>query len=268
MEIKVLSFDEWLAKMDSTCRKDGMLVGVELERVIVGEDGNPLSIASQVLSFLDPVHHSPELSTWQIECKTSPIRFEDLSNELRRVMNEQEVAVRLHDVYIQAMPVVFNGNPPILIHPKYKDVAEIIVRRAGAGGLKAALAVASWQLNIGCSDAEQCIERYNHLVEALEELIVMGDCSNGQRMQIYRQATPNCNPMRLESTRELYNLLVSRGLVHDPARLHTLIQIKPGWIIEVRVFDATDDVQSICNITWSTLLIARGLKSTTKFSVG
>jgi len=267
MEIKVLSFEEWLAKMNAASLGDDMLVGVELERVIVDKDGNPLPIAPQILPDLDSSLHSPELSAWQMECKTPPVLFEKLYDELRQVMREQEAAVRSHGANIRAMPVVYDGNPPILINPEYKDVAEMIKRRAGMDGLKAALAVASWQLNIGCLDAVQCIDRYNNLVVAIDELIVMGDCSKGQRLQIYRRASPNCNPIHLESVRALYNLLVSRGLTNDPTRLHTLIQIKPGWVIEVRVFDATDDVQSICNITWSTLMIARGLKPTTKSSI-
>lgn len=267
MEIKILSFEEWLAKMNAVSLGDGMLVGVELERVIVDKDGNPLPIALQILPDLDPLFHSPELSAWQMECKTSPVLLENLYNELKRVMGEQEAAVRLHGANIRAMPVVYNGNPPISINPDYKDVAEMIKRRAGMDGLKAALAVASWQLNIGCLDAAQCIERYNNLVAAIDDLIAIGDRSSGQRLKIYHRASPNCNPMQLESVRALYDLLVSRNLTHDPARLHTLIQIKPGWVIEVRVFDATDDIQSICDITRLTLLIARGLKPNNKSSV-
>jgi hypothetical protein len=242
-----LEFKQWMAWMGHHCSGSGSVRSIELERVLCGADGVPCTQAHKVLEGLDSEHHSHEPAPWQMECKTGAVSETSLRSRLQAVMAEQDRAAAGYGLELVAMPVVFGGNPPILLSPAthYKQVAAMIRARAGEEGLRAALAVASWQFNIGCTGPAQALERYNRLVRALDRLITLGDLSHGQRLALYKRAAPNWEPRELGSASDLYQCLLHHGVAEHPNRLQSLVQIKKGWIVEVRTPDACDDVDCI-----------------------
>ena len=251
-------FSVWCEWMARGALLRGDLVGWEVERIVCDRAGTPMPIVHLLMPYLGS-ESGKEPAAWQLEVRTKPCEtVAALKRDMQTACAKQDAVAARYGATLQAIPVVYGGDPPIEIYPdeEYRQCAAFIEARAGKEGRKAARAVAGFQINIGCTGAKQCLRRYNRLVAVLGKLIPASDRTGGKRLSLYRKASPNCAPRRFETLRDFYRLLQTRGLLHDPARLHTMIQIKPGWVIELRFPDTTDDLEDMARLTNMALAFA------------
>ena len=234
----------WMQMMDVRPEHGGQ-IGVELERGIFDPDtGATLAIAHWILPRLSAEDHSPEPSACQVESKTRPMaNIASVMKDLRRVVDDADAVARTIGCELRGVPTLPDDFSRV-VYPSeaYRAVADMLTRR---GILDAAMQVMSVQINIGCSSWEELQDRYTRLVRSIDELLVLGDLSEGKRQRLYRKAVPNPTPVVWSTPQELYEVALSERTDANPAKLHKHVVIKPGGIIEVRCFDSTSDMRQI-----------------------
>ncbi len=235
MSFRITDFDR---TMDGV-RRSGERYSFEVERVLRTSRGSLSPIADIVLSDLDPQGSSAEPPAWQLEGKSRGtfVTGRALRADITGVLDQQNRAAHRNGTELLAEPLVCDGKPPVWIYPseEYRALARMLAAR---GDIQAVFAVASTQFNINCSGPVQALRRYNRLVEDITRLIDMF-CFT-RRLAVYETAAPNSWPRIFSSPSDLHVEMVRRGIT-NPSKMHTLVQIKAGWVIEVRLVDAVAD---------------------------
>lgn len=89
-------------------------------------------------------------------------------------------------------------------------------------------------------DFETALRVYNSVISSVDDLICLGNLTDGQRHEIYKQMAPNCMPMRYKNLNHMLDYYVENGFDTDPRRCWHFIRISVHGTIEFRMFDNTD----------------------------
>lgn len=185
-----------------------------------------------------------ELSACQLESKIGPCRIDQIgqwledSEVLLRSVDDQLGKSRLH---MELAP----ENMPLDIYPDPTGRYQRITANMPKEVLSAACRVAATHVHIGMPDIATAVRVYNEAIHHTDELIQMGDCSSGKRMELYRVMAPRYRPEPIASSDELYQQACSYGFVNDPRTCWTLIRISIHGTLEFRMFGATESIDQI-----------------------
>lgn len=233
-------------------------VGLELERCLIDSSGQLVPRSEVIIQAMRQPWTTEEPARWQVEVKTDPHRnvHAVLNQMAERMRAQDQYAQRFLGCMLQAHPVVCNGKPPHHIYPSDEcvQIAAILKKR---GSLEAALAVASLQVNLSFDSPAAAIAGYNRLAMHVPLLLQAGDFSGGMRQRLYGKAVPAPMPRLFDSGYQLWQEMQRCG-VENPSKLHTFVVLKPGWVVEIRTFDATDDLLQMRQLIELAQMIAHG----------
>ena len=96
-------------------------------------------------------------------------------------------------------------------------------------------------------DMNMAIYCYNKVIEHTENLMKLGDNSNGERMRLYKIMAPRYSPKSISSVEDLFNQAKDHGFAENPRSCWTMIRISIHGTIEFRMFGATNSIDQITN---------------------
>jgi len=217
------------------------LVGMESECFITDREGAIVPRAADVLRTLHAGKYadyfSPELSACQVEFKTPPVHPEQLEREIKRL--QDHLFDTLHSMRLRAsfMPVA-PDDMPLDVYPSKRS--QEIAGEMSHAQLLAACRITARHFHVGLPDHESALRIYNRVRRELTWLEHEGDRSHGERLRIYREATPDWDPPPLANWGELYTRALERGFEGDPRRWWAELRISRHGTLELRTSDASD----------------------------
>ncbi|MEA3249102.1 MAG: glutamate-cysteine ligase family protein [Patescibacteria group bacterium] len=233
-------------------------VGVEREFFLLDSDtGAPIPRSAD---FLRRVHDDKvwthELSACQVEHRTAPCGDPDtLRANLDKGTDLGRKTAESMGCRMSAMSVACE-DMPLDVYPdaRYRKIAGVIPRET----LLAACRVAGTHIHIGALDLDHAIEMHNRLTLFLDDLIRVGDKSDGERIRIYKVMAPLWKPVSYRSRTHLFETARSQGFEQNPRDCWNFVRISIHGTVEVRVFGASDDADEV--LSWATLVaqIANG----------
>lgn len=221
-----------------------MFVGIERECHLVDENGRIVPMAVKVLENIKDEHFGYELSACQLESRTDPVRLEYLKDAL--VKNESIARSVLDSLSLCCShKEVAPFDMPLDVYPDPTGRYQQIVKNMPIEILRAACRVIGTHVHIGMPNHETALKVYNRVIHSTDELVTLGDGSNGERLEIYRVMAPDAVPKRYESWESFYSTACTKGFDQDPRKCWTLIRISVHGTIEFRMFGTTDDLDTI-----------------------
>ena len=224
-------------------------VGVEREAFLIDETGNIVPRAQEVLACLGESFGNRfgfELSACQFEDRVGPCPSQHLEQQLwlnERILGLVERWLKLRRSFIEVAPI----DMPLDVYPyeRYQRIVATMPREM----LLAACRVAGVHVHIGMPDHSTALKVYNHVIGHCDELCQLGDGSNGERLRLYKQVAPNCQPRSYDNWQDFYGYMAEQGLDQEPRGLWTLVRISIHGTIEFRTFGTTDNQHKI--IYWA-----------------
>ncbi len=220
--------------------------GVEREYFLLDENSIPTPRSSDFLNKIKDNAWTYELSACQVEHRTSPHKeILDLKNDLdiaqkqgKRIACEQGMELRAIEVADKNMPL------DIYPHERYLKIVPNVSKQI----LSAACRVTGTHIHVGMPSIETAIEVHNTLIDCLDEFILMGDHSNGERIRLYKMMAKNHTPLKYESVDHFYEVACTQGFVDNPKDCWHLIRISYHGTVELRMFGVTENTEEI--ISW------------------
>ena len=225
-------------------------LGLEHEAFLTDGNDRPVPQAPTFLEGLGP-DWGPELSACQVEFHpANPMRsIGDLVQGFKAALvlgKKRARAIGLEYLTQEVAP----ADMPFDVYPL--DRYRRIVGRISRQQFEAACRVASTQLHIGVGSLTEAIAVYNHLVARLDELVELGDESEGRRLELYKVMAVNWQPPVYESTSHFFKVACEQGFAEDPRSCYHLVRISRHGSVELRMFDATEDVSKLTE--WAKLI--------------
>lgn len=222
----------------------GLLVGVERECHLIDKHRNIVPMAAEVLKVINDEHFGYELSACQLENRTDPVPIGNLWNALWQndkvahfVLSRLSLASSHKEVAPFDMPLDVYPDPTGRYQRITKDMPVEILR--------AACRVIGTHVHIGMPDHETALRVYNSVIGYTDELMVLGDNSNGERLKIYNMMAPESMPKPYKSWDDFYSVAYAKGFDQDPRKCWTLVRISVHGTIEFRMFGTTDNLDTI-----------------------
>ncbi len=226
----------------------GLFVGVERECHLVDKMGLIVPAAFEVLNMINDKHFGYELSACQLESRTDPVQILSLKNAL---LKNDEVAHSVLDKlslkcsYKEVAPF----DMPLDVYPDPSGRYQLITKDMSVETLRAACRVIGTHIHIGMPDHETALNVYNDVICHTDNLISLGDGSNGERLKIYRMMAPDATPKAYVSWDNFYSAACEKGFDQDPRKCWALIRISVHGTIEFRMFGTTDNLDTI--VEWA-----------------
>lgn len=231
-------------------REEGkLLVGIERECHLTDGVGAIVPHAPRVLELItDNKHFGYELSACQLESRTDPVELSALKNALIR--NEDVASSVTNTLSLKCShKEVAPFDMPLDVYPDPTGRYQEIVKSLPEDVLRAACRVIGTHVHIGMPDHETALRVYNYVIGFTDELSVLGDGSNGERLKIYRIMAPDALPPAYANWNEFYSIAQAKGFDKDPRKCWTLIRISVHGTIEFRMFGTTSDLDTI--VAWA-----------------
>lgn len=229
-------------------KKKELFVGVERECHFVDKDGTIVPMAVKVLENINDKHFGYELSACQLESRTDPVQRWLLKDALLK--NDSVARVVLDSLSIGCShKEVAPFDMPLDVYPDPTGRYQQIVKNMPIEILRAACRVIGTHVHIGMPDHKTAIKVYNEVIKHTDDLISIGDGSNGERLEIYRIMAPDATPKAYTSWSDFYSTACTKGFDNDPRKCWTLIRISVHGTIEFRMFGTTDDLDTI--VEWA-----------------
>ncbi len=242
-----------------------LFVGVERECFLTDMQGSIVPIASEVLNSMMTVYgnfwsgtpeyawpheYTYELSACQLECRVGPCDLRLLKKELLRCEKElikKEESLKFTRLFSEVGP----ADMPLDVYPdpsgRYQEIVETMPREV----LLAACRVIGTHVHIGMPDHETALKVYNTVIKKCDWLCSRGNGSFGERLDIYRIVSPDCDPQPYTDWNQFYQIALAKGFNKDPRKCWTLIRISKHGTIEFRMFGATVSLERI--VGWAKL---------------
>jgi gamma-glutamyl:cysteine ligase YbdK (ATP-grasp superfamily) len=214
-------------------------VGVERECFLLDSSGQIVPLAQLVLDRLDDPRFGYELSACQLEERIGPCDVHSV--ERLFLENDAVLAQILEPLGIRrGFGEVGPEDMPLEVYPdptgRYAELARNMPRKR----LLAACRVIGIHVHVGMPDHGTALRVYNRVISRMGSLLEVGSGSFGERLSIYREVAPNCDPEPYGSWEYFHRVAVREGFAHDPRRCWSLIRISAHGTIEFRVFGSTD----------------------------
>lgn len=234
-----------------------LFVGVEQECFLTDASGMILPLAPRIIAGLPKRETSTpypqygyELSACQLEYKVGPCSFDHLHAHLMRLegefgVYEKELGFkRLHsEVGHEDMPLDVYPDPS----RRYQEIVKTMPRHV----LLAACRVIGTHVHVGMLNHETAMKVYNHVIKKCDWLCFRGNGSFGERLDIYRIVSPDCDPLPYKNWADFYHTACAKGFDKDPRKCWTLIRISKHGTIEFRMFGATSSIKRV--VSWAKL---------------
>lgn len=221
-----------------------LFVGVERECFLL-ENGEIAPIAPAVISQLNGHgNYGYELSACQLEIRTNPVPIETADEVLAdsdRMLRKDEARFGFKTLHQEVAPF----DMPLTVYPDPTGRYQKITKNMPEEILRAACRVAGTHIHIGMASPDQAIKAYNEAIPYLPQLCVMGDKSQGERLEIYKIMAPNFQPVRYNDWSCYEQYARDNGFWENPRNCWHLIRISIHGTIEFRVFGATPDTLEI-----------------------
>ena len=230
-------------------REEGKLfVGVERECHLVNESGLIVPMADHILKTMNDKHFGYELSACQLESRTDPDRLPYLKDAL--LNNDKIMCATLEVLSLgSSHKEVAPFDMPLDVYPDPTGRYQQIVKNMPVEILRAACRVIGTHVHIGMPDHETALRVYNEVICHTDELVSLGDGSNGERLEIYRIMAPDATPPTYASWNDFYSVACAKGFDQDPRKCWTLIRISVHGTIEFRMFGTTEDLDTV--VEWA-----------------
>ncbi|HEY4508007.1 MAG TPA: glutamate-cysteine ligase family protein [Candidatus Paceibacterota bacterium] len=223
------------------------LVGVEREQFILNGGGAISPMAPQLLEQLaGDSRFGYELSACQVETRVGPLSLSSLPLAL---------AVA-HDALTAkgaALGLSFSDSPvapkdmPLDVYPDPTGRYQRIVANLPQEVLEAACRVIGTHVHVGMPNLEEAVAAHDRAANFLDELLAIGNRSNGARLALYRVMAKNWRPPIYGSVDAFEKTAAEQGFVENPRDCWHLIRISIHGTLEFRMFDGTGDLADICS---------------------
>jgi len=226
-----------------------LFVGVERECFVTDFDGNIVPRSFEILSHLNK--HSRfgyELSACQIEERTDPVKVDQIRNELLRnqsILSQAEAELGFKRLHVEVGP----EDMPLDVYPDPSGRYQVISASMSREVLLSACRIIGTHIHVGMPDRDSALRVYNSVVSNCQELSELGDYSSGQRLEIYRQVAPDCDPAPYQTWYDFHSAAVKKGFDKDPRKCWSLIRISKHGTIEFRMFGSTPSLELV--ETWA-----------------
>jgi len=245
--ISVISLEEFENKFKFDKSKV-LNIGLEREAFIL-KDNLIVPKSPDIISVIEKLNLKwqsvgYELSACQLELRYGPSEVGGIKNILRE--SEKEMAkIKSDNNFDLLFADVAPEEISLDVYPdptgRYQNLSQTLPHEI----LRAACMVAGTHVHVGMPDLETAIRIYDCLIPHTKELLMSGDGSNGERIGLYQQMAPKCQPVFLKDEKEWYDRAVENGYVEDPRKCWTWIRISIHGTIEFRVFGSTPDLNKI-----------------------
>lgn len=212
-------------------------IGVEREFFLVDSNGDPITCAPAFLERVHDARWTHELSACQVEDRTPPCKnLDGLSLELRKGISIGRATALSLNAKLATLEVAPEDMPrDIYPHePRYQGIEH----KLSPEQLMAALRVTGTHIHIGMGSMAEAIAAANTLLPFLDDLIKIGDGSNGERMRLYRTVVPDPMPPVYRDEEHFYQTAVEQGFAESPRSCWHLVRISVHGTVEIRVFGA------------------------------
>lgn len=236
--------EEFMRKFDFK-KKGNLLVGIERECHLVGQNGKIAPVAPTVLEKLkDRKKFGYELSACQLEDRIGPTAISNVNNALEN--NDKEIEAVLKTLnFKRSRQEVGPEDMPLDVYPDPTGRYQKITKNMPKHILLAACRVIGTHIHIGMPDHETALKVYNEAIKNFDELCLLGDSSSGKRLEIYKLMAPDFMPRPYQNWKHFHYMAVKKNFAEDPRKCWTLIRISVHGTIEFRMFGATDDLGKI-----------------------
>jgi len=224
-------------------------IGVERECFLTNTKGNIIPVAKYVLNCLPKNNKfGHELSACQLEERVSAISLYGIEADLKEndmMLSNLESKLALKRSYTSVAPI----NMPLDVYPdeRYLDIAKCMSKKK----LSAACRVAGTHIHIKMNTAEQALRVYNGVIKHTDELIEMGDNSNGKRMNLYQIVEHNWQPPPIKDWQDFMRKAIANKYYENPRNNWSIIRISVCGTIEFRCFGSTPIMKEI--IGWANI---------------
>ncbi len=225
-------------------------VGIERERFLSDSSGRLMPVADRFLSEIGDTLWTHELSACQVEDRTNPLtHLEDIKSAIQ-VNNEQgkriakKMGLHLRTIEVASEHMSLDVYP----EPRYLRIKNSLTREQ----LSAACRVTGTHLHFGMPNLETAISVVNCLREHIEALSILGDHSNGERLQLYRIVAPIWEPPCYQGENHFFEVACEQKFADNPRNCWHLVRISIHGTVELRMLGATDDLEEICQ--WITMI--------------
>lgn len=212
-------------------------ISCEREFFLANTEGKIVPQAHAALEYInDNVFFSYELSACQIEYKTGPTK--NITDLMQRIYELEEQCKQFEkDLGLQRLLLeVGPSDMPLDVYPDERY--QFFAQTKTDDQLLSMMRVTACQFHIGMPDYETALKVYNSVIKDIPYLITLGDYSHGQRIALYKQATPFWYPPSLNNFEDHYLQATLAGYCADINNCHTLVRITRYGTIEFRMFGA------------------------------
>ncbi|OGZ01704.1 MAG: hypothetical protein A2946_01415 [Candidatus Liptonbacteria bacterium RIFCSPLOWO2_01_FULL_53_13] len=213
-------------------------IGIERERFLADADGIYAPRAEEFLRIVGDPAWTYELSACQVEDRTDPLRAEnDILKNLKRNDLRGCVAARSLGLCIVANEVAPEDMPmDVYPDPRYLKIVEHLKPAA----LAAACRVTGTHIHVGVGSWERAFAVYHELSRHLEELMALGDHSQGLRLRLYCEVAKSWRPPRYESAEHFFEVATAEGFAGNSRNCWHLVRITKHGTVECRMFGAAE----------------------------
>jgi gamma-glutamyl:cysteine ligase YbdK (ATP-grasp superfamily) len=234
------TFESFMSQFSFDSSKAG-LVGIERESLIRNPaTGAVVPTSPLIVKMIHDEHPhlteriGYELSACQIEERTSPIHFTEVSahlDETEQVVRETLARFGLEPQYEGIGP----ADMPLDVYPdeRYQQIARTRPRPL----LVAACRIIGVHVHIGMRDAERALAAYNFARENLHSIRAAADTTGGERMALYRMMVPDPEPVPFKDWHEHYRHAIRCGYADNPRNNWMLVRISRYGTLEFRLGD-------------------------------
>ena len=220
-------------------------VGVERKVFLTDFHGCPVSKSSDFLRVVNDPAWTHDFSACQVEHRTP--RLPSDSRTLLFALEHGDLAGKEAAVKIGCRLLYREVAPedmPLDVYPLELRYAEMRQRLVGVQ-LSAACRVAGTHLHFGMESLEDAIQRYNRLVPRVDELVRLGDHSEGRHTHLYQIMAGGSRPPIYRSAEHFHEQARARGFDQNPRNCWDMVRISIHGTVEVRCFGVTDNAREI-----------------------
>ncbi len=231
-------------------------LGVEREFFLTALDNEmPVPESPRFIEAVhDPVMWTYELSACQVEHRTPPCGNLALLADAIATGQTQGESLTASIGLRLTIREVGPADMPLDIYPhepRYRKIA----KRLPQPVLSAACRVTGTHVHYGVESFAHGIRVLNLLAQHLDEFIIMGDSSNGERIRLYKEMATRWQPVHIESPEHFASIMLAEARaqnsvdVFNPRNCWHLIRFSKHGTVEVRAFGMTRDLER--TIAWA-----------------
>lgn len=220
------------------------LLSCEREFFLTDREGNISPLAPLVAKVLPSDSFGYELSACQFEMKVGPVSIDQFDFSLKASHASLQKKLARHKIGT-LFQTVAPDTIPLDVFPDPTGRYQRITQNMPIETLRSACRITGTHFHVGMPDHETALKVYNHAVEDVDRLMLLGDLTSGLRRQIYRGMAQDMDVQQYSSWEHLHECYLEKGYSEDPRKCWHLIRISVHGTIEFRMFDNTDNLELV-----------------------